>query len=138
MKRAHQSTHRTLRPGSRRRRPHQSRSAPNLAAVRALLQRERAWRGPAATTAMTPPNTRTEIAPTPLVRPSVRGKSLHLGERKLRLRGVTYGPFSSEPSGGFDPETAARDFAQMAAHGINAVRVYTAPERWLLDTAHEH
>jgi len=31
-----------------------------------------------------------------------------------------------------------RDFVQMAAHGLNAVRVYTAPPRWLLDTAQEH
>ncbi len=71
-------------------------------------------------------------------RPRVRGKSLYVGEQKLRVNGVTYGPFSSEPSGGFEPEMAERDFAQMAACGINAVRIYSAPERWLLDLAHEH
>jgi hypothetical protein len=26
----------------------------------------------------------------------------------------------------------------MAAAGINAVRLYTVPQRWLLDLAHEH
>src|SRR5581483_5174464 len=71
-------------------------------------------------------------------RPCVRGKSLYLGGQKLRIKGVTYGPFGSEPSGGFEPHTVARDFAQMAARGINAVRLYGAPERWLLDLAHEH
>jgi GT2 family glycosyltransferase len=71
-------------------------------------------------------------------RPCVRGKSLYLGGQKLRVKGVTYGPFGSEPSGGFEPQTVARDFAQMAARGINAVRLYGAPERWLLDLAYEH
>jgi GT2 family glycosyltransferase len=71
-------------------------------------------------------------------RPSVRGKSLYLGERKLTIKGVTYGPFSSDPSGGFDADTAARDFARMSAAGINSVRFYTPPERWVLDLAHQH
>lgn len=71
-------------------------------------------------------------------RPTVRGKSLYLGGRKLAVKGVTYGPFSSEPDGGFDPETAAADFAQMVDAGINSIRVYTAPPRWLLDLAHAH
>ena len=69
------------------------------------------------------------------VRPSVRGKSVYVGDQKLTVKGVTYGPFSSEPSGGFDPETAARDFEQMRGTGINSIRVYTPPERWLLDLA---
>jgi GT2 family glycosyltransferase len=72
------------------------------------------------------------------VRPSVRGKALYLGDRKLTVKGVTYGPFSSDPGGGFEPELAARDFAEMAAGGINAIRVYTPPTRWLLDLAHSH
>ncbi|HEY0515736.1 MAG TPA: glycosyltransferase, partial [Solirubrobacteraceae bacterium] len=80
-------------------------------------------------------STETETSRTAATRPCVRGKSLYLGERKLQVRGVTYGPFSSDASGGFDPSTVERDFAQMAAHGINAVRVYSAPERWLLDLA---
>jgi GT2 family glycosyltransferase len=74
----------------------------------------------------------------PAARPSVRGKSLYLGTQKLSVRGVTYGPFSSELGGGFDPESATRDFAQMTGSGINTIRVYTPPERWLLDLAHAH
>jgi O-antigen biosynthesis protein len=85
---------------------------------------------------MTPNDTDSHL--THSVRPRVRGKSLFLGEDKLRVKGVTYGPFGSDPSGGFDPETAALDFAQMADRGINTVRVYTAPERWLLDLAQLH
>jgi GT2 family glycosyltransferase len=73
-----------------------------------------------------------------LERPVVRGKSLYLADRKLTVKGVTYGPFSSDPDGGLDPETAARDFTQMTEAGINSVRIYTAPQRWLLDLAHEH
>ena len=71
-------------------------------------------------------------------RPAVRGKSFWLGERKLIVKGVTYGPFSSEADGGFDPATAARDFAQMAVAGINAIRLYTSPPAWMLDLALEH
>ncbi len=71
-------------------------------------------------------------------RPTVRGKALYVGEEKLIVKGVTYGPFSSGPAGGFDFETAACDFEQMASAGINAIRIYTPPERWLLDLAQQH
>ncbi len=56
------------------------------------------------------------------------------------MRGVTYGPFRPDENGCeyHDPETVDRDFAQMAEHGINAVRVYTVPPRWLLDVAQRH
>jgi beta-galactosidase/beta-glucuronidase len=37
-----------------------------------------------------------------------------------------------------DPEVVERDFAQMAANGLNAVRTYTVPPRWLLDAARRH
>ena len=90
---------------------------------------------------MGPTPTDTELdtsAPNRGVGPSLRGKSLYLGEEKLQVRGVTYGPFSSDPSGGFEPLTVQRDFALMAGCGINAVRVYSAPERWLLDLAQLH
>ncbi len=70
-------------------------------------------------------------------RPTVRGKSLYLGREKLIVRGVTYGPFSSDPAGGFEPAVASADFARMTDAGINAVRLYTPPEPWLLDLAHE-
>lgn len=71
-------------------------------------------------------------------RPTVRGKSLYVGDQKLTIKGITYGPFSSEPDGGFNRETAANDFEHMAAAGINSVRVYTPPPRWLLDLAQAH
>ena len=72
-------------------------------------------------------------------RPVVRGKFLWLGAEKILLRGVTYGPFRPEKDGCeyHDRETVARDFAKMAASGINSVRLYTVPPRWLLDVAHE-
>jgi len=79
-----------------------------------------------------------QAQPPARIRPSVRGKSLYVGERKLTVKGVTYGPFSSAPDGGFTPELAARDFEQMAQAGINSIRLYTPPPRWLLDLAHEH
>ncbi|HEY2436644.1 MAG TPA: glycoside hydrolase family 2 TIM barrel-domain containing protein, partial [Solirubrobacteraceae bacterium] len=72
------------------------------------------------------------------VRPAVRGKSLDVGNQKLTVKGVTYGPFGPEPNGGFDPETVASDFKRMTAVGINAVRLYSPPERWLLDLAEAH
>jgi GT2 family glycosyltransferase len=71
-------------------------------------------------------------------RPTVVGKSIQLGGRKLTIKGVTYGPFSSGPGGGFDRPTAERDLAQIAEAGINAIRVYTPPERWMLDLADAH
>jgi GT2 family glycosyltransferase len=59
-----------------------------------------------------------------------------VGDEKLYIRGVTYGTFRPDGSGNaFDPVTARRDFAEMSANGINAVRVYAVPPRWLLDLA---
>ncbi|HTL55116.1 MAG TPA: glycosyltransferase [Candidatus Limnocylindrales bacterium] len=73
-------------------------------------------------------------------RPEVRGKFIFLGEEKLYLRGVTYGTFRPDPSGHEFPtrQTVEADFAQMSANGINALRVYTPPPRWLLDLAEQH
>ena len=70
---------------------------------------------------------------------SVRGKFLVAGGAKFYARGVTYGPFRPDAAGCayHTPEVARRDFAAMAANGINAVRTYTAPPRWLLDAAQE-
>src|SRR4051812_14077705 len=72
-----------------------------------------------------------------LPRVEVRGKFLFAGERKLYPRGVTYGTFRPDDGYGDYPPPArvADDFAAMAASGINAVRVYTVPPRWLLDAA---
>src|SRR5688572_8490471 len=73
-------------------------------------------------------------------RPVVAGKFLAAGGEKWYVRGVTYGPFGPDGSAGEYGEAAAveRDFAMMAAAGINAVRVYTVPRRWLLDLAASH
>jgi O-antigen biosynthesis protein len=73
-------------------------------------------------------------------RPCVRGKFLWRGGKKVYLRGVTYGPFRPRDDGSEygTEEIAGRDFAMMAAAGVNAVRVYTIPPCWLLDLAARH
>jgi len=65
------------------------------------------------------------------------GKFLFDGNEKLYVRGATYGTFAADENGDEFPcaEVVARDFAAMAATGINAVRTYTAPPRRLLDVA---
>jgi O-antigen biosynthesis protein len=56
------------------------------------------------------------------------------------VRGVTYGTFRPNGDGVAypDPATVERDFALMAASGINSIRTYKAPPRWLLDIAQRH
>jgi O-antigen biosynthesis protein len=73
-------------------------------------------------------------------RPEVRGKFLYVGDRKLYVKGVTYGTFRPDEHGDGFPsrETVEGDFARMAENGLNAVRTYTPPPRWLLDTAQRH
>jgi GT2 family glycosyltransferase len=70
----------------------------------------------------------------------VKGKFLFLGEQKFFVRGVTYGTFALDDQGReiHDPEVVERDFAAMAAAGLNSVRVYTVLERWVLDAAYRH
>src|SRR5256886_1676279 len=80
-------------------------------------------------------------APAPGVRPCVRGKFLFVGDEKLYVRGVTYGAFTPDAAGNeyHDLATVERDFALMAANGINAVRIpHTTPPRALLDIASRH
>ncbi len=69
-----------------------------------------------------------------------KGKFLFLGDQKFYVRGVTYGPFRPEPDGCdyHRPEVVERDFALMHRYGINALRTYTQPPKWLLDLAAEH
>src|SRR5207237_9088004 len=76
-------------------------------------------------------------APTTLGRPTARGKFLYVGGEKFYIRGVTYGTFQPRADGSEvpEPDVVEQDFALMAAHGINAVRTYTVPPRWLLDAA---
>ncbi|MFH1679052.1 MAG: glycosyltransferase, partial [Candidatus Eisenbacteria bacterium] len=73
-------------------------------------------------------------------RPSARGKFIYAGEEKLLVRGVTYGPFRPRGTNGdeYDFRAADRDFARMAAVGVNTVRTYTTPPLWLLDLARKH
>jgi GT2 family glycosyltransferase len=70
----------------------------------------------------------------------VRGKFIFLNDAKVYLRGVTYGTFRPLEDGAEYPcpEVVDRDFSAMAANGINAVRTYTVPPRWLLDAAYRH
>lgn len=74
------------------------------------------------------------------VRPEVKGKFVFVGDEKLYIRGVTYGPFRPDENGCeyHTPEQVEADFAQMAENGINSVRTYTVPPRWLLDIAQAH
>jgi GT2 family glycosyltransferase len=70
----------------------------------------------------------------------VRGKFLYVGEEKLYLRGVTYGTLGPGDDGSEygDELRVERDFKAMAAIGVNAVRTYSVPPRWLLDAALRH
>ncbi len=74
------------------------------------------------------------------VRLSVHGKFLCRGDQPFLIKGVTYGPFCPEANGCeyHTPKQVDRDFGMMAEHGINCVRVYTVPPRWLLDAAQRH
>jgi GT2 family glycosyltransferase len=73
-------------------------------------------------------------------RPKARGKFIYLGDEKFWVRGVTYGTFRPGETGTeyLDPGRVARDFLAIAANGMNAVRTYSVPPRWLLDMAQEH
>ncbi|HET9720759.1 MAG TPA: glycosyltransferase [Solirubrobacteraceae bacterium] len=69
-------------------------------------------------------------------RARVHGKLFHDGSGPFLLRGVTYGPFAPGPDGHpYDRQQAATDLQQMAAVGVNTIRLYTPPPRWLLDLA---
>src|SRR5262245_18709931 len=74
-------------------------------------------------------------------RPKVAGKFLYVGQEKFWVRGVTYGAFRPDPRDNeyHDLKKIRRDFALMAANGLNAVRIpHTMPPRSLLDAAQEH
>ena len=73
----------------------------------------------------------------PALRPCVRGKFIFVGGEKLYIRGVTYGTFKPDDRGDEfpAPPVVERDFALMAANGVNCIRTYTPPPRWVLDAA---
>jgi len=83
-----------------------------------------------------------EPKPATVVAPlAVRGKFLFAGPEKFYVRGVTYGAFRPDAAGNEYTDLAQvdRDFAQMVAAGINAVRIpHTMPPRALLDVAQQH
>ena len=84
---------------------------------------------------------RAELPKGKIQRPRVGGKFLFVGNEKLWVRGVTYGAFRPGPDGReyHDPAVLERDFALMAANGLNAVRIpHTMPPRELLDIAQKH
>ena len=72
--------------------------------------------------------------------PTIGGKFFFIGDHKLYLRGVSYGPFAAS-SHGFpfpEEETLERDLRLMVEVGANCLRTFTVPPRWLLDRAAEH
>jgi GT2 family glycosyltransferase len=84
------------------------------------------------------------VRPTQPVLPSQRvltqGKFFRVGAQKFYPKGVTYGPFKTDASGGTfpKPEQVERDFTLMQKLNANCLRVYHVPPRWFLDMAHEH
>jgi GT2 family glycosyltransferase len=80
------------------------------------------------------------LLPSAPPRVSVDGKFFRAGERKLFLKGITYGPFapSAQHETFASPDQTARDFAQIRELGANLLRVYHVPPRWFLDLALEH
>ena len=83
---------------------------------------------------VSPPHTRADL------RPCAKGKFIFIGDQKFYVRGVTYGTFRPREDGDEypGPEIVEQDFALMAANGLNAVRTYTVPPRWLLDAAQRY
>jgi O-antigen biosynthesis protein len=73
-------------------------------------------------------------------RPRPSGKFLYVGDEKFWVRGVTYGTFRPGEDGCeySRPDVVEQDFARIAATGLNTVRTYTVPPRWLLDAAQRH
>ena len=77
--------------------------------------------------------------PSPLEPVRVRAKFFFAGAEKFFIKGVTYGPFKPDADGDFLPplERVQQDFALMVELGINLMRIYHVPPKWLLDAARE-
>jgi hypothetical protein len=78
---------------------------------------------------------RTQTDAPAATRPCVRGKFLFVGNERFYVRGVSYGAFTprEDDTEYHAPEIIEGDFAQMAANGINTVRIpHTVPPRSLL------
>jgi O-antigen biosynthesis protein len=77
----------------------------------------------------------------PATKVELRGKFLYAGEDKFFIKGVTYGAFEpdSRQQEYHDLQKIDTDFAMMARHGLNTVRIpHTTPPRALLDLAWHH
>ena len=74
-------------------------------------------------------------------RPRVRveGQAFSFAGKRLRVQGVTYGPFAPNAAGEPLPdlEVVADDFDRMRDAGVNALRTYHVPPGWLLELADE-
>jgi GT2 family glycosyltransferase len=80
-------------------------------------------------------------APTSMTRPSVVGKFIHIDSEKFYVKGVSYGAFRPDEDQREYNNAAQieKDFALMAAHGVNTVRIpHVTPPRSLLDIASRH
>jgi GT2 family glycosyltransferase len=69
----------------------------------------------------------------------IDGKQFARGTQRLRVQGVTYGPFQPGPDGHQlpTPERVANDFVAMREAGVNAVRTYHVPPEWFFHLADE-
>jgi len=74
---------------------------------------------------------------TPSERVVTDGKFFRVGSQKFHPKGVTYGPFKPDETGGTfpKPEQVERDFELMNRLRANCLRVYHVPPRWFLDLA---
>src|SRR5215468_4146431 len=84
-----------------------------------------------------------ERAPAPAlddVPVAVGGKFFFVGDHKLHVRGVSYGPFGVAGHGFPFPveEVVDTDLRLMVEMGANTLRTFTVPPRWLLDRVAEH
>src|SRR3990172_1545970 len=75
--------------------------------------------------------------PEPTAAIVARGKFLFREDAKFFLKCVCYGPFAPGEEGAPFPARHAvrRDFALMREMGANALRTFTVPPQWLLDSA---
>jgi O-antigen biosynthesis protein len=73
-------------------------------------------------------------------RTRVRGKFLYVGNKKFYIKGVTYGTFAPDENNIQFPNQSIveKDFALIAHEGINSVRTYTVPPKYLLDAAQKY
>src|SRR5438046_9524366 len=71
--------------------------------------------------------------------PAIGGKFFFVGDHKLYLRGVSYGPFAVSGHG-FpfpDPPTLETDFRLMAELGVYCLRTFTVQPRRVVDLVSE-